>query len=220
MLVPSDHSILPSPLSQTSELFRREAALVIDSMREGSCTNLSGGLFQGVAQQKGGTYLDWGGIAPSADDDDASSSWVMVDDDASSVSSMSSLANHLHDAQLQTPCRGGSGALQSRGKRARRAVKTREIFGGLAAPPAKPVEEDAVRSVFVFTDGMANVGHRDEALVAATKQLIDSETPVRIFAFPRAQASKRDVERTTDRALQQDTVSAPASRNANCWHTG
>jgi hypothetical protein len=106
-----------------------------------------------------------------------------VDDDASSVSSMSSLANHLHDAQLQTPCRGGSGALQSRGKRARRAVKTREIFGGLAAPPAKPVEEDAVRSVFVFTDGMANVGLRDEALVAATKQLLDSETPVRIFAF-------------------------------------
>ena len=171
------------PLSQTSELFRREAALVIDSMREGSCTNLSGGLFQGVAQQNGGTYLDWGGIAPSADDDDASSSWVMVDDDASSVSSMSSLANHLHDAQLQTPCRGGSGALQSPGKRARRAVKTREIFGGLAAPPAKPVEEDAVRSVFVFTDGMANVGLRDEALVAATNQLLDSETPVRIFAF-------------------------------------
>lgn len=172
------------PLSQASELFRREAALVIDSMREGSCTNLHGGLFKGVGQQKSGTYLDWDGRAPSADDDDASSSsWVMVDDDASSVSSMSSLANHLHDAQLQTPCRGGSGALQSPGKRARRAVKAREIFGGLAAPPAKPVEEDAVRSVFVFTDGMANVGHRDEALVAATKQLLDSESPVRIFAF-------------------------------------
>ncbi len=30
---------------------------------------------------------------------------------------------------------------------------------------------------------MANVGLRDEALIAATKQLLDCETPIRLFAF-------------------------------------
>jgi hypothetical protein len=170
------------PLSQTSELFRREAAIVISSMCEGSCTNLSGGLFLGVGQQKGGTYIDWDGIAPSASAHDAAD-WVLVDDDASSVSSTSSLVDRLYGANLQTPCRKASGALQSPIKRARNAIKSREIFGGVAAPPAKPIEGDAVRSVFLFTDGMANVGLRDEALIAATKQLLDCETPIRLFAF-------------------------------------
>jgi hypothetical protein len=38
------------------------------------------------------------------------------------------------------------------------------------------VDVDAVRSVFLFTDGQADVGLSDEALVTATKNLLDSFT--------------------------------------------
>jgi hypothetical protein len=51
------------PLSKTTELFQQQAAQVINSMRDGSCTNLSGGLFKGIAQQKEDKYINWDDMA-------------------------------------------------------------------------------------------------------------------------------------------------------------
>ena len=181
------------PLSKTSQLFQHEAAHVIDSMREGSCTNLSGGLFKGVSQQQANTFIDWGDLASAGAKEDDAASWVMVDD-ASSVSSVSSLANHLDDANLDASARTAS-AVSSQTAKARSLKRprhipalgggsnARQIFGGVAPPASNPVEEDAVRSVFLFTDGIANVGLCDEALVAATKKLLDSTTPIKVFTF-------------------------------------
>jgi Mg-chelatase subunit ChlD len=167
------------PLSKTTELFQQQAARVINSMRDGSCTNLSGGLFKGIAQQQ-------------AD----SASWVMVDDATSSVSSassLSSLVQHLDVANLDAATYCGTSAGTSKqafvgntaatwGKGSK-GSSSRQIFGGMAPPPAKTIEKDAVRSIFLFTDGIANVGLCDEALVTATKKLLDFHTSVRIFTF-------------------------------------
>mmetsp|Transcript_84544 Transcript_84544/g.137040 ORF Transcript_84544/g.137040 Transcript_84544/m.137040 type:complete len:465 (-) Transcript_84544:443-1837(-) len=170
-------------------------------MRDGSCTNLSGGLFQGIAQQQSNTYIDWDDLAPAASTNSSADAWVMVEDDmvslssASSVSSMSSLANHLDGASLAShagalplqptalagmrpprPMRGSRGCVTS-------TPSPRPIFGGVMPPPSRAVEEDAVRSVFLFTDGMANVGLRDQAIVAATKKMLDANPQVKIFTF-------------------------------------
>ena len=116
----------------------------------------------------------------------------MVDDVASlsSASSMASFANHLGGASLGTPNMGAPShepaALtprrQMRGARGFKASAARPvarpIFGGVAPPPSKPMEDDAVRSVFLFTNGMANVGLRDAALVSATKQMLDANLQV------------------------------------------
>ena len=169
------------PLSKTSELFRQEAAQIISSMKDGSCTNLSGGLFQGVKQQQDNTYLNWDDLAASNVLDDPAS-WVMVDD-ASSVSSASSLANHLGRANLDEATALSNPLKRMRHRNVPKGSKSRRMFGGVAPPASIPVEKDAVRSVFLFTDGMANVGLCDEALVAATKKLLDFEIPIRLFTF-------------------------------------
>jgi len=185
-------------LSKTGATFQKEAANMISGMRDGSCTNLSGGLFQGIAQQQSNTYIDWDDLAPAASTNSSADAWVMVEDDmvslssASSVSSMSSLANHLDDASLTShagalplqpavlagmrnprPMRGSRGFVTS-------APFPRPIFGGVMPPPSRAVEEDAVRSVFLFTDGMANVGLRDQAIVAATKKMLDTNPQVNV----------------------------------------
>jgi len=83
------------PLSKTTELFQQQAARVINSMRDGSCTNLSGGLFKGIAQQQADMYINWDDLAQAklVGGDTDSASWVMVDDATSSVSSASSLSS-------------------------------------------------------------------------------------------------------------------------------
>ena len=177
------------PPSRTTEAFKREAQALLNSMREGSCTNLSGGLFKGIEQQQAGTYLDWDDLSktpPSATalDGDA---WVMVDDasSASSMSSMSSLAHRVDQAQLvgdvqQSPAkrfrytRLGSAAPAS----------CKKIFGGVQPPAAKALEVDAIKTVFLFTDGLANVGLGEDALVPATKSLLaDSEAKPALYTF-------------------------------------
>lgn len=46
-------------LSKTDPLFKAEASRIIRTMTDGSCTNLSGGLFKGVEQQQKNQYVDW-----------------------------------------------------------------------------------------------------------------------------------------------------------------
>ena len=67
------------PPSRTTEGFKREAESLLNSMHEGSCTNLSGGLFKGIEQQQASTYLDWDDLSKtssSATEMDGDS-WVM-----------------------------------------------------------------------------------------------------------------------------------------------
>ena len=189
------------PLSKTTELFQQQAAQVINSMRDGSCTNLSGGLFKGIAQQQADMYINWDDLTPHAKlvgGDTDSASWVLVDDasSVSSASSLSSLVQHLDVANLdattycctsagtskplQQTVAGNTAATWAKGLK---GSSSRQIFGGMAPPPAKTLEKDAVRSIFLFTDGIANVGLCDEALVTATKKLLDFNTSVRIFTF-------------------------------------
>jgi Mg-chelatase subunit ChlD len=190
------------PLSKTTELFQQQAAQVINSMRDGSCTNLSGGLFQGIAQQQADMYINWDDLMSQAKlvgGDTDSASWVLVDDasSVSSASSLSSLVQHLDVANLnaatyccssegtskplQQAVVGNTAAMWAKGLKGSRS---RQIFGGMAPPPAKTLEKDAVRSIFLFTDGIANVGIvGHEALVTATKKLLDFNTSVRIFTF-------------------------------------
>jgi Mg-chelatase subunit ChlD len=197
------------PLSKTTELFQQQAAQVINSMRDGSRTNLSGGLFKGIAQQQADMYINWDDLTSQAKlvgGDTDSASWVLVDDasSVSSASSLSSLVQHLDVANLDaaTDCCtsagtskplqqavvGNTAAMWAKGlkgssSRQFKGSRSRQFFGGMAPPPAKSLEKDAVRSIFLFTDGIANVGLCDEALVTATKKLLDFNTSVRIFTF-------------------------------------
>ena len=88
------------PLSETTELFQQQAAQVINCLHDGSCTNLSGGLSKGMAQQKEDKYINWDDMAQPelAGGGTDSASWVLVDgnDNASSVSSASSLSSLVH----------------------------------------------------------------------------------------------------------------------------
>jgi hypothetical protein len=53
-------------LSRTSPGFRENARPVVASMKSGSCTNLSGGLFMGIKQQQDNVFYDWDEDAPPA----------------------------------------------------------------------------------------------------------------------------------------------------------
>ena len=58
------------------------------------------------------------------------------------------------------------------------------MFGGKAPPSPKAVEADAVRSVFLFTDGQANDGVTEpERLVTMVRSLLDSVPRVRVYTF-------------------------------------
>ncbi len=58
------------------------------------------------------------------------------------------------------------------------------FFGGVEAPAKYSVEEDAVRSVFLFTDGQANEGITDETkLVSMVQNLADQKHRVRLYTF-------------------------------------
>jgi hypothetical protein len=176
------------PTSRTTKAFKREAEALLNSMRDGSCTNLSGGLFKGIEQQQAGTYLDWDDLSQEkgADTPLDGDSWVMVDDAASatSMSSMSSLAHRVDQAQWLAGSKGE--AQQSPTKRCRSAAPAscKKIFAGVQAPAAKTVEEDAMKTVFLFTDGLANVGLREDAIVPATQSLLSgSQAKPKVYTF-------------------------------------
>uniref|UniRef100_A0A7S0WEN2 VWFA domain-containing protein n=1 Tax=Hemiselmis tepida TaxID=464990 RepID=A0A7S0WEN2_9CRYP len=276
-------------LARTSEAFKAEAKRVVRSINAGSCTNLSGGLFQGVKQQQDNTYIDWDDGAPPADQPPAppgegggggsptsstaqshfsnAESFVMVpveepeedndddDDEEEELQQQFVQANEAPIFQIQTvgPPRQERGVVvdvqtqniapidprsypmqdiasrinaipnpafaqqqqQLRGfdvpaavpvqqqqvftapvRRRRQGTRnvclTRELtreavekaFGGRAPPAGKPVEDGAVRSVFLFTDGLANEGVTETGrLVAMLRKALDKSPRVRVFTF-------------------------------------
>eukprot|EP00961_Rhodomonas_salina_P131135 1765025-Rhodomonas_salina.1 len=80
--------------------------------------------------------------------------------------------------------RGRAGRSRSTrfGRDSGRASKT--LFDGQQPGPALPVEDDALRSVFLFTDGLANEGiENTEELVSALGSLLDGTPRVRVYTF-------------------------------------
>merc|ERR1719487_16993 len=223
------------PLSRATETFKSEARSMISSIQAGSCTNLSGGLFQGIEQQVGNKYIDWERAAvhqpqpPSAPFGPPSetSSFVKVDGDdtASVISDTDSIASSAVDVgvlmqeQQQSGLRGafsgllsrmrgmGTSGSQDQGPQALRspgmtglpspaatpsyrrrqresAPRVHQLFGGQTPPEKQDVEHDAVRSVFLFTDGQANEGVTDKAkLVSMVQKMVDAKRPVRVHTF-------------------------------------
>ena len=223
-------------LAQTKPAFKEQAQKVIDSMRAGSMTNLSGGLFMGIKQQKENKYIDWDTLseehmAPS--DPQGPSEASSVQSKASSAGSDWSILSAMRTGVLDTAsgilrglggpaatvCEpatakatpssypsvtsrntiGGPGCgsastdafrdalYAGRGPGARRGQGQHGrvlMFGGKAPPSPKAVEADAVRSVFLFTDGQANDGVTEpERLVTMVRSLLDSAPRVRVYTF-------------------------------------
>merc|ERR1711939_987226 len=92
-------------LAQTKPAFKEQAQKVIDSMRAGSMTNLSGGLFMGIKQQKENKYIDWDTLseehmAPS--DPQGPSEASSVQSNASSAGSDWSILSAMRTGVLDT----------------------------------------------------------------------------------------------------------------------
>ena len=213
------------PLSKTSAAFKAESKRMISTIEAGSCTNLSGGLFQGIQQQIDNVYIDWdtgeasppAPTAPSAPPSDTSSvlNHRHVDDvsDTQSIASItipaavplrsgwasammglwgrmtphaphpSSQHTNMRPRRQMSPTTAQRSVCNhafSHGPRPERVA----LFGGRAVPAKQDVEEDAVRSVFVFTDGQANEGVTDEAkLVSMVRKMVDGKRRVRVYTF-------------------------------------
>jgi hypothetical protein len=205
------------PLSKTSAGFKPEAERVIASIRSGTTTNLSGGLFMGIEQQRRGTFVDWDTLfplptAPSWPPSEMSS-YVDVDDVAS-VMSVDSDVSVPADAPaperkksgwaqafqglwrgaagttsapepapaLQTPPKSNTQLAQCKRRLGR--VEPVPLFGGKLPLEKQAVEDDAVRSVFLFTDGMANEGVTNpEQLVSMVRKMVDAKPCARVFTF-------------------------------------
>jgi hypothetical protein len=70
------------------------------------------------------------------------------------------------------------------GRRGAQCAEPPALFGGRKPPAKQVVEEDAVRSVFLFTDGQANEGITDEAqLVSMVQKMADQKQRVRVYTF-------------------------------------
>ena len=68
------------------------------------------------------------------------------------------------------------------GRRGQGAVPT--LFNGARAPEPREVERDALRSVFLFTDGLANEGITDTTrLVQTVRKVLDNSPRVRVYTF-------------------------------------
>jgi len=280
-------------LSRTSESFKAEAKRVVKGVKAGSCTNLSGGLFQGVKQQQDNTYVDWddGDDAPPAppadqppagaegrgaargasptNTDATGESFEMVqeamevevedneegDSDEEEQQQQFQFANVMpmqnvdacmnvvglqevdeedeeeavqqtinvptavpiqqqrrrqlarapaqvqqqQQQQQQAPTGlmswlgnmvpGMSGRRQRRtgDKPARGRAQggaAGGVFAGRKPPAGRKVEDNAVRSVFLFTDGLANEGVTESGrLVAMLRKTLDKSPRVRVFTF-------------------------------------
>lgn len=227
-------------LARTTDGFKDRANVVVRSMKSGSCTNLSGGLFMGVKQQQDNRYYDWdeasnesrGLPAPPDAAAPAAPSPVPIEEDNNpkeeeeeeeesqgAISGMqavfanipneagqahqnmmqqqqqqqqqgifSRIANALTSRTAPPPatvplrCTGkGSAAIPS--PRFSSPAAT-QLYPGRQPPPAREVEVDAIRCVFLFTDGLANEGIADPArLVDVLKSLLDKTPRVRVYTF-------------------------------------
>ena len=74
---------------------------------------------------------------------------------------------------------------RARGYRSRsHPIKCLAFFGGQTPSAKSEVENDAVRSVFLFTDGQANEGVTDKTkLVSMVRKMVDGKHRVRVFTF-------------------------------------
>ena len=85
---------------------------------------------------------------------------------------------------VATPVRAPSRSFARRLQRPAPCAVRRAIFGGQTPPQKKELDDDAVRSVFLFTDGQANEGVVDKAkLVSMVQKMVDAEHPVRVHTF-------------------------------------
>lgn len=142
------------PLSNNTINFQEEAKNLIDTMSSGTCTNLSGGLFSGIQQQRENMCIHW--------DDSQPRSLVEVQGQ-----------EDPEDHAMK----------RFRNVNTKKARQKRRIFGNLSPPAKVAVKEDAVRSVFLFTDGLANVGIQGTELVTACKGLLDCKNPPKVITF-------------------------------------
>mmetsp|Transcript_55405 Transcript_55405/g.113280 ORF Transcript_55405/g.113280 Transcript_55405/m.113280 type:complete len:604 (+) Transcript_55405:169-1980(+) len=186
-------------LARTSDSFKAEAASVIASMQPGSLTNLSGGLFAGVKQQQDNRFVDWDKAMPPAVDDvstsDASPSSAAAPPiqrprTRSSSAKATPTPGMLQQARAKVQKTDSDGGKAGNGhaaesSSARFACRTptsvqrgrTRVFEGLTAGPSEVLEEDALRCVFLFTDGLANVGIiNTEELVQTLGQALDKPT--------------------------------------------
>jgi hypothetical protein len=260
-------------LARTSEAFKREAQIAVKNITPGTCTNLSGGLFLGVAQQQKNTYIDYDqsdgagpGGPPSAggagspnslqpsehpashnpnsprsvatsdftDVGSETSEYVDVplavqmpeidlpeaaveeeeqEDDSCDLQQqvqsnsldlqqqMQQMQTNAHPfvqtnitspaprrnmmqrvAQMFRPRRGPTpqAAPVVKGRRGEIA----SLLKDGKAPKDLQLEEDAVRSVFLFTDGLANEGIQDaNQLVNMLQRMLDKSPRVRVYTF-------------------------------------
>ncbi|CAG9461294.1 unnamed protein product [Pedinophyceae sp. YPF-701] len=242
------------PLSKTCDQFKDAANDAIKRMRDGSCTNLSGGLFKGVQQQLANRYLDWFGAVPddarrTAPAPPAGASDSHTESDDSGVLSQEAIDQLLAgaaapDATECVQCADEEAVSEDEdeGEELQQTVQVQQqqinininapppmppapqpapqprgffgrVFGGqraaprpvrpqkrmpvvgsaprlpaslkaLPRPPEQPVEDDAVRSVFLFTDGLANEGICDPARLEETlRRMLDATPRVRVYTF-------------------------------------
>eukprot|EP00287_Rhodomonas_sp_CCMP768_P030364 CAMPEP_0202853296 /NCGR_PEP_ID=MMETSP1389-20130828/90412_1 /ASSEMBLY_ACC=CAM_ASM_000865 /TAXON_ID=302021 /ORGANISM="Rhodomonas sp., Strain CCMP768" /LENGTH=528 /DNA_ID=CAMNT_0049531845 /DNA_START=20 /DNA_END=1606 /DNA_ORIENTATION=- len=140
------------PLSRATDDFKTEAATVINRMTSGSCTNLSGGLFEGIKQQQTNTFVDSSFKPPAAGEDP-------------------------NEPQEATTTGKEDNPFEPR------AVPNK-VFQGREEGARQNVEDDALRSVFLFTDGLATEGITNtNELIQALGQKLDLSPRVRVYTF-------------------------------------
>eukprot|EP00287_Rhodomonas_sp_CCMP768_P005503 CAMPEP_0196724340 /NCGR_PEP_ID=MMETSP1091-20130531/6229_1 /TAXON_ID=302021 /ORGANISM="Rhodomonas sp., Strain CCMP768" /LENGTH=616 /DNA_ID=CAMNT_0042066449 /DNA_START=26 /DNA_END=1877 /DNA_ORIENTATION=+ len=221
------------PLSRTSDVFKQEAQTVIARMEAGSCTNLSGGLFEGVKQQQANVFVDWTHpktATAQTESETESSVGSTVDPvlklaaEAAAPASegekpalaepkqKKSLVHKFRSAAhkvmgrtktkkpqqtVQVPLSISPTSSSSSMRSSSRSFNSRKhflscsardksktMFDGRDPGPGAPVDADALRSVFLFTDGLANEGiTATSELVAALGQRLDSSPRVRVYTF-------------------------------------
>mmetsp|Transcript_12634 Transcript_12634/g.24543 ORF Transcript_12634/g.24543 Transcript_12634/m.24543 type:complete len:490 (+) Transcript_12634:3-1472(+) len=202
-------------------------------MEAGSCTNLSGGLFEGVKQQQSNLFVDWTDpqTATAQTESETEHSVGSTVDPVLKLASEAaapasegekpalaepkqkkSLVHKFRSAAhkvmgrtktkkpqqtVQVPLSISPTSSSSSMRSSSRSFNSRKhflscsardksktMFDGRDPGPGAPVDADALRSVFLFTDGLANEGiTATSELVAALGQRLDSSPRVRVYTF-------------------------------------
>eukprot|EP00961_Rhodomonas_salina_P101661 1367597-Rhodomonas_salina.1 len=159
-------------------------------MKSGSCTNLSGGLFEGVKQQQGNKFVNWENAAQQTTPEPMQVDGVDGEAVQAPPAPIVQMAQNLWDGiwsntantvQQQAPQRRSRQSARTPVPRVQPRLK---FFPGKQPEAAEPVEEDALRSIFLFTDGLANEGITNtEELVSALGSILDGTPRVRVYTF-------------------------------------
>jgi hypothetical protein len=106
-------------------------------------------------------------------DTDSEDEWQLIDGPSQTSASKKRTSSSLS---------GAARLMTNPGKKSR--TDFRKLFGGRQAPQAKEVEEDALHSVFLFTDGMPTSGISDTASLVRTLDKMLSKAPkTRVYTF-------------------------------------